>query len=61
MSSQKSSKRFTHRIDPREQRHFERVVQGYVKTLKAPVKVTAAAAGRAARFTRSTPEDEQAR
>ena len=50
------SKRFARRPLPREQRHFERVVQGYVKALKAPVSVTAAAADRAARLTRSTPE-----
>ena len=48
--------RFSRDASPREQRHFERIVQGYVRTLRAPADAAAGAASRVRRFARSTPE-----
>jgi hypothetical protein len=60
VSSQEKSggepqRRFMRRIDPRDQRHFERVVQGYVRALRAPAGAAGTAmdaASRIGRFTR---------
>jgi hypothetical protein len=48
--------RFARDATPREQRHFERIVQGYVRTLRAPTNAAADAASRVRRFAGSTEE-----
>ena len=56
-SKNDTDRRFARDATPREQRHFERIVQGYVRTLRVPADAAAGAATRVRRFGRSKPEE----